>query len=193
MTQTPCLFCTAVLDGVLHVQYGSKQWQYHCATVKINKGFNFEFISVNCQSGSHESRAQRLLIPKSPTFILIVETSGWLNNLHNLHYISNSAVAGWMQGSSPWIFLCSHFYSSPSSFHQSCAWNTSKLEQCPPEFSMTFLGHNDKSQHWTYVSYLDLKMSCMTFWLALTVICKLGAPVHVLKLSVCLWAKEILR
>lgn len=147
------------------------------------------FWQLFSQSGTHESRAQRLWIPRSLTLILIAETNGWLNYLHNLHNISNSAVSGWMQGSSPCIFSILIF-TRPSSFHQSCMWNTPKSGQCPPEFSLTFLGHDDKSQHWAYVSYLELKTSCVTFWLPLTVTCKKGAHVHVLKVSMKRNSKE---
>lgn len=32
-----------------------------------------------------------------------------------------------------------------------------KSGQYPPEFSLTFLGRDDKSQHWAHVSYQGLK------------------------------------
>lgn len=78
-------------------------------------------------------------------------------------------------------------------FHWSFMWNTSKSGQCPPEFSLTFLAYDDKRQHWAAVSYLELKTSCMTFWLSLTVTGKKGAHVHVLKVSACSQPKEILQ
>lgn len=36
------------------------------------------FWQLFSQSGTHESRAQRLWIPRSPTLILIAETNGWI-------------------------------------------------------------------------------------------------------------------
>lgn len=95
--------------------------------------------------------------------------------------ILDSVVSRWMKRSSscffPFLIL-----TRPSCYHQSCMWNTTKSGQCPPEFSLTFLGHNDKSQHWACLSYLDLKTSYMTFWLPLTVNEKKGICIKGLSL-----------
>lgn len=75
--------------------------------------------------------------------------------------------------------------------HPSCMRNTPESGQCPPEFSLTFLGHDDKSHHWACVLYLELKTSCMTFRVPLNVSCKKVPHERVLKVLACSPSKEI--